>query len=276
MMPAVEAARRRRKRREFLTRPSPSSKDHGSLSRSISAHYGHHFFPLYCHRDQAEDREMINVYQHGCPQEHLQVLAQGGSSRELALTRRADFGQIEHSQQPVLVRGQARGNVCEAALEARDRLDQRFRASALARRKYYSNVNMDNQDECFWNFEAWKRIGIVRTSSPASVSSAQGSAGITTNERLAKDEKGVNQAALNSLQRKNFRSKGGKCLDSIEAESYEQPECPVCLETFLVGQMTLYLPCRHRFHRNCLVPWLEAHTQCPCCRAKVVVADMSD
>ncbi|KAI6682362.1 hypothetical protein NL676_036243 [Syzygium grande] len=46
----------------------------------------------------------------------------------------------------------------------------------------------------------------------------------------------------------------------------DQDECAICLERFEVGDTLVHLPCAHRFHSGCLVPWLEAHAHCPCCR----------
>ncbi|XP_038891102.1 probable E3 ubiquitin-protein ligase RHY1A [Benincasa hispida] len=46
----------------------------------------------------------------------------------------------------------------------------------------------------------------------------------------------------------------------------EQEECTVCLERFRVGEPLVHLPCAHKFHSTCLVPWLQANSHCPCCR----------
>ncbi|KAI6679209.1 hypothetical protein NL676_033090 [Syzygium grande] len=49
----------------------------------------------------------------------------------------------------------------------------------------------------------------------------------------------------------------------------DQEECAVCLDSFRAGETLIHLPCAHRFHSRCLVPWLESHSQCPCCRMAV-------
>ncbi|XP_020517795.1 uncharacterized protein LOC105421936 isoform X2 [Amborella trichopoda] len=47
----------------------------------------------------------------------------------------------------------------------------------------------------------------------------------------------------------------------------EEPEnCAVCLEQFTPYQELFVTPCNHRFHEDCLVPWLKSHGQCPVCR----------
>lgn len=52
-------------------------------------------------------------------------------------------------------------------------------------------------------------------------------------------------------------------------KSGEQEECAVCLDEFKVGENLVNLPCAHRFHSRCLVPWLHTNAQCPCCRTSI-------
>ncbi|CAA2960135.1 probable E3 ubiquitin- ligase RHY1A [Olea europaea subsp. europaea] len=49
----------------------------------------------------------------------------------------------------------------------------------------------------------------------------------------------------------------------------EQEECAVCLEHFVAGDTLMQLPCAHKFHSKCLVPWLESNAHCPCCRMEI-------
>lgn len=53
--------------------------------------------------------------------------------------------------------------------------------------------------------------------------------------------------------------------------SEEEEECAVCLEKYKAGETLVHLPCTHRFHVKCLVPWLETNTHCPCCRMAIVI-----
>jgi len=42
--------------------------------------------------------------------------------------------------------------------------------------------------------------------------------------------------------------------------------CSVCLEDFEMGAEAKQMPCQHKFHCQCILPWLELHSSCPICR----------
>eukprot|EP01018_Ginkgo_biloba_P037603 Gb_11308 [translate_table: standard] len=46
----------------------------------------------------------------------------------------------------------------------------------------------------------------------------------------------------------------------------EDDACPICLDRFAAKQQLLRLPCDHRFHADCLMPWISDHSRCPVCR----------
>lgn len=49
-------------------------------------------------------------------------------------------------------------------------------------------------------------------------------------------------------------------------------ECPVCLSAFMDGEEVKQLSaCKHSFHSTCIDLWLSNHSNCPICRATVVV-----
>jgi E3 ubiquitin-protein ligase RNF115/126 len=52
--------------------------------------------------------------------------------------------------------------------------------------------------------------------------------------------------------------------------------CPVCLEEVAAGGEAREMPCKHRFHDPCIVPWLEMHSSCPVCRHQLPTEDAAE
>ncbi|KAG6530423.1 hypothetical protein ZIOFF_012655 [Zingiber officinale] len=46
----------------------------------------------------------------------------------------------------------------------------------------------------------------------------------------------------------------------------ENMSCSICLDDFEIGTQAREMPCKHKFHGNCILPWLELHSSCPVCR----------
>ncbi|KAG6490853.1 E3 ubiquitin-protein ligase SIRP1-like [Zingiber officinale] len=49
----------------------------------------------------------------------------------------------------------------------------------------------------------------------------------------------------------------------------ENLSCSICLDDFEIGTKAKEMPCKHKFHGNCILPWLELHSSCPVCRFQV-------
>jgi len=61
--------------------------------------------------------------------------------------------------------------------------------------------------------------------------------------------------------------------DDKTVAKYKSENCPVCTDTFKKGQEARKLPCKHVFHDDCIIPWLEKHNTCPLCRYKLPTLD---
>ncbi|CAN7067056.1 hypothetical protein IGI04_040699 [Brassica rapa subsp. trilocularis] len=66
-------------------------------------------------------------------------------------------------------------------------------------------------------------------------------------------------------------------VDALPTVKITDPllQCSVCLDEFEKGveEEAKEMPCKHKFHVKCIVPWLELHSSCPVCRFELPSAD---
>lgn len=84
---------------------------------------------------------------------------------------------------------------------------------------------------------------------------------------------------MNELMSKECQPPASKAsidaLPSVEiCEESEKGECVVCLDELGIGGLVVKeMPCKHRFHGNCVEKWLKIHGTCPICRYKMPEED---
>lgn len=58
-----------------------------------------------------------------------------------------------------------------------------------------------------------------------------------------------------------------EAVENLPTVKISEPlQCSVCLDDFDKGSEAKEMPCKHKFHIRCIVPWLELHSSCPVCR----------
>ena len=78
--------------------------------------------------------------------------------------------------------------------------------------------------------------------------------------------RGASGDALAALERSTYQAPTEAERPAAEGGEAACTSCVVCQMDFEDGDNVVRMPCEHRFHAGCLLPWLETHNTCPTCR----------
>ncbi|KAG7298552.1 hypothetical protein JYU34_018191 [Plutella xylostella] len=105
-----------------------------------------------------------------------------------------------------------------------------------------------------------------REASEAANSTQPASAGATSADWTAED-----QCALDDALRENERR-----AREFRTRAWSAEECSICCEVMLDTHPLIDLDCSHRFHQECIRPWLrmEKPATCPNCRKRIEICEL--
>ncbi|KAK4780616.1 hypothetical protein SAY87_016722 [Trapa incisa] len=59
-----------------------------------------------------------------------------------------------------------------------------------------------------------------------------------------------------------------EAMEALPTVSVKEPcPCPICLDD--LESEAKEMPCKHKFHGSCILPWLKLHSSCPVCRCQL-------
>jgi DNA-directed RNA polymerase subunit RPC12/RpoP len=65
-------------------------------------------------------------------------------------------------------------------------------------------------------------------------------------------------------------------MDKMNINDFANKKCAICTDEFEKDEKISSLDCKHFFHSECLIPWLEIQNTCPNCRFMLPKAKEED
>lgn len=77
--------------------------------------------------------------------------------------------------------------------------------------------------------------------------------------------KGASEAEIRRLPVQKLTS------SDVDVANKRKEYCAICLDRYQIQDELRTLPCLHRYHSQCIDPWLEQHAHCPVCKFECIV-----
>eukprot|EP00250_Pteridium_aquilinum_P006568 c16457_g1_i1 orf=1347-2294(+) len=272
MMAGNETTRRRRV--QGRTSGTSDASSTSQIGRSNTApgrhqqplHHHHHHYHYHHHyhhfpRPFNEEQSLLLSLEGG-------VTAPGESLSQADPTYADQQGLV--NSRPTFINSLQSAIISREANEDTDRLDERLRAAAMQSHRPGFSANLLEEfsllfedDEDSWSDDELLELDIQEWLAAVGFEEAVHS------DVHSLSEQGLSKALIRRLQKVVFVPRGTRADTGVATVSLDQEDCSVCLEHFVSGQQLICLPCKHRFHPDCVTPWLESHAKCPYCRANV-------
>lgn len=80
----------------------------------------------------------------------------------------------------------------------------------------------------------------------------------------------------NSLNQESRNAINSKIIseikkNTVKLENIKEPTCSICLEDFDSGKEIICLDCKHIYHTECIIQWINKDASCPLCRSNDLV-----
>ncbi|CAL4980448.1 unnamed protein product [Urochloa decumbens] len=175
-----------------------------------------------------------------------------------AASSAAAAGAGEHHYQYYAHAHRHAGAVAGPAMAARIRLEEKLRGAALPSPTSPSR---------------WSRLMGEREG--RATAGRRGRRERNQQEHAAAEQEGVLATpALITTSPASTGGVGGRRRAELTRTLSMVDVCAVCLEEVRERrERVTRLPCSHKYHSECVLPWLAIQPDCPCCRALVPAAD---
>ncbi|XP_028067490.1 E3 ubiquitin-protein ligase RLIM-like [Camellia sinensis] len=169
--------------------------------------------------------------------------------------------QSRSSQNPSIRRGtQARGPTSSRLTQLRSRLPRHVPRTLNRERNpvFPPNMDLDMRFHILETLEAFNDMGMA-----GNFPQVQREFNENDYEMLLALDENNHQHGGASRHQINILPQS-----TVQGNNFDE-DCAICLETPTSGDTIRHLPCLHKFHKECIDPWLRRRTSCPVCKSSI-------